>query len=60
MDREARIAEVNALRDQAESADKAERCEAVVALIAKGFYLAYSDARHAAQLAISGAHARSA
>lgn len=48
------------LRDQSESADAAVRCAAVLELIAREFYLSYSDARYAARVALSGAHARSA
>lgn len=50
------IEQVAELRDKTESADAAERHEAVLTLIAGAHYLAYSDARHAAQLALSGAH----
>lgn len=46
------------LRHDAESGNRATRHRATLELIAAGEYLAYSDARYAARLALSGAHAR--
>lgn len=53
-----RLAEIHALRHDAESPDAGTRHRATLELIAGGHFLAYSDARHAARLALSGAHAR--
>lgn len=44
------------LRDQAESPIAAVRHHATLQLIAEAHYMAYSDARHAAQVALKGAH----
>lgn len=52
--------QIDQLREQSESADEATRVLATLKLIAGCHYLAYSDARHAAKLALSGAHAREA
>lgn len=46
------------LRDDSESAVAEVRHTATLALIASGHYLSYADAKYAAQLALSGAHAR--
>jgi len=45
------------LRDESESPDPFVRYAATLRLISQGHYLAYSDAIHAARLALSGAHA---
>lgn len=48
-----------ALRGDAESPVAGVRHHATLELIAMGYFMAYGDARHAARLALSGAHATS-
>lgn len=57
-DPRALVHRLDSLRDDTEHPDPAVRHRATLELIAMGHYLAYSDARHAARLALSGAHAR--
>jgi hypothetical protein len=45
-------------RHDTENASAPVRHRAVLELIAAGEYLSYSDAKHAARLALSGAHKR--
>lgn len=53
-----RLARFRQLRYDAENGHAVTRHRATLELIAAGHYLAYSDAMHAARLALSGAHAR--